>query len=84
MQKASHEGVGFLSAGGDLRKLRDARLAEQLKFDEIEFARPQEERSAQPFPLADVNARFPSPPYLQWLYGYDALAEAHKYLTGFI
>ena len=55
-----------------------------MELDEIEYTRPLEERRAQPLPPADMNARFPSPPYLQWLYGYDALKGAHKYLAEFI
>ena len=82
MQRASHEGVGFLSASGDFRTLRDGLLAQQMEADNVEFAKSEEVRRAQPLPAADMNAPFPSPPYLQWLYGYDGIGEARKYLAG--
>ncbi|KAF2665973.1 FAD/NAD(P)-binding domain-containing protein [Microthyrium microscopicum] len=81
MQTASHEGFGFLSAGGDFKKMRDAALAEQTKDAEAEFAFSEEERRLKKQPPADMNSRFPSEPYLQWLWGADVVADAKKYLA---
>lgn len=80
-QKASREGAGFLTAGGAERELRDNLLARQLAQDEREFARPEGERRLDPLPPANMNAPFPSPPYLQWLYGVDVIKETQEYLA---
>ncbi|KIW92539.1 uncharacterized protein Z519_06386 [Cladophialophora bantiana CBS 173.52] len=79
IQAASHDGVVFLN-GADA-EVRNTFLARQLEIDEAELARPEAERRAQPRPTADINAPFPSPPYLQWLYSYDAVQETQKYLA---
>ena len=76
MQVASHDGMGFLSAGGEEKEKRDAYLASRLEVDAEEVKRPEEERRKDPKPKANMNAPFPSPPYLAWLYQYDAVGEA--------
>ncbi|OQV06470.1 FAD binding domain-containing protein [Cladophialophora immunda] len=79
IQAASHDGVVFLN--GDDAPARNAFLAKQLKIDQAELARPEEERRAQPRPPANMHAPFPSPPFLQWLYSYDAIKETRQYLA---
>ena len=83
MQTASHEGYGFLGAGGKEREMRDKMLKEQIVPMEEELKKPESERwKGQRAIKADMNARFPTPPYMQWLQGYDAIAEARRYLKG--
>lgn len=72
MQTASQEGYGFLGAGGEFEKIRDAAMAEAKQHSDAELALSEEERRKQPLAPSDMHARFPLPPYLQWLYGYDA------------
>ena len=79
MQLASHDGYGFLSAGGEGKEQRDAFLGALVKANEEELKLPVEERKKKPLPPADMNAPFPTPPYLQWLYGYDAIAETRRW-----
>ncbi|KAF2102019.1 FAD/NAD(P)-binding domain-containing protein [Rhizodiscina lignyota] len=82
MQTASHEGYGFLGAGGDLRPIRDAGLAQQTKALEAELNLSEEERMQEKPANKDMKARFPSAPYLQWLYATDVTEEAKSYLAG--
>lgn len=82
MQTASHDGVGFLNAGGEMKEARDRHLAEVEKAWDVELQRPEEERRATAKSAPDMNAPFPSQPYLQWLYGTDVIAEARRYLAG--
>ena len=80
IQALSHgAGVDFLREQSD--GARDAMLAERLRIDEAEMARPEEERKADPRPHPDINAPYLSPPYCQWLYGHDAIKEAHEYFA---
>lgn len=81
MQTASHQGYGFLSASGDFRPVRDQMLAEQTKMQDEYLERPEEDRRKDEVPVPDKDAPFPTPPYLQWLYTYDAIGEAQKYLA---
>lgn len=82
MQKASQEGYMFLGAKGDFVPVRDQMIAEQSKqFDEL-LAIPEEVRRAKPKAEPDMHCRFPMEPYLRWLYGYDAIPVARKYLAG--
>lgn len=81
MQTASQEGYGFLGAKADFEPIRNAALAEGKRHDDAELALPEEERRKIPLPPKDMHARFPLPPYLQWLYGYDAIEVAKSHLA---
>lgn len=81
MQAASHEGYQFLGCAADFRSTRDAVLAETTKAGEADLELSEEERRAKEPPPGDMNARFPSPAYLQWLYGADVIREAKSYLA---
>lgn len=81
MQTASHEGYGFLGAKGDFVKIRNAVLADAARHNDAELIIPEDERYARPKPARDMHARFPSEPYLQWLYRYDAIEEARSHLA---
>jgi hypothetical protein len=81
MQRASQESArNLLTAEGDAAKERDRVLGERTKAIEEELMLPEEERRARPKPEPDMNAPFPSPPYLQWLYASDVVADAREYL----
>ena len=79
MQAASREGLKYLNS--EKAKVRDALMAKQMEHYKTEFARPEEERRADPKPEADMNAPFMSMLYSQWLHGYDAFEETQKYLA---
>lgn len=81
MQTASHEGYMFLGASEDFLPIRDQALAEQTKIYDEELSLPEDVRRSKPKPEPDMNARFPTEPYLQWLYGYDAIAVAREHLA---
>ena len=81
MQRAGHEGYAFLGAKGDFTAIRDQALAEGTKLYDAELALPEDERRSWTKPEPDMNARFPLEPYLQWLYGYDAIAVAKEHLA---
>jgi len=80
MQKASHEGYGFLGAQGDFQFIRDKALADATKMYDADLALPDGKRRTKPRTPPDMHARFPLEPYLQWLYGYDAVAATRKHL----
>ena len=82
MQIASHEGYDFLAGtDADFVPIRDKILADQTKVYDIELEIPEEERRARPKAEHDMNARFQTEPYLQWLYGYDSVAVTKEYLS---
>ena len=81
MQKAGHEGYAFLGAKEDFLPIRDQALAEVTKAYDAELKLPEDIRRSRPKPDPDMNARFPLEPYLQWLYGYDAIAVAKQHLA---
>jgi hypothetical protein len=56
-------------------------MAAQTKADEEDLALPEEVRRARPKEQPDMHARFPLEPYIQWLYGYDAIADTREYLA---
>ena len=98
MQKASKDGVGFLSAGGEEKRKRDELMKKVMEFE----GRALEEKmgknentstgglasgiegdeydSNADVDRGDMWAPFPSPPYLLWLYGFDAVGETAKWL----
>jgi salicylate hydroxylase len=79
IQATSREGVGFLN--GVNAEARDAMLAKQLEIQKSQLARPEEERRKDPKPPADMHAPYMSPPFFQWLFGYDAIKETQMYLS---
>lgn len=81
MQKAGHEGYTFLSASGDDAIVRNDALAAAKVFYDAELALPEEERMARQPVQPDMNCRFGLEPYIQWLYRYDAVAEAKESLN---
>ena len=81
MQEASREGAVFLGAYEDFIPIRDQAMAEQTKQYDIELALPEDVRRAKPKAKPDMHARFPTEPYLQWLYSYDAIAVTKEHLA---
>ncbi len=82
MQEACHEGVAFLGASSeDEVSARNQMLAGATKAYDADLSLPEEERRSRRKEKADMHARFPSEPYLQWLYGYDAIAATKEYLA---
>jgi salicylate hydroxylase len=78
-QEGSQVAVGFTN--GQNIDFRNKYLAERLEIDRKELARPEEERRRDPKPEPNVNAYVMDPQFRQWLYGYDAVGEARKYLA---
>lgn len=56
-------------------------MAGATKAYDEDLALPDEVRRTRAKERPDMNAKFPSEPYLQWLYGYDAIAVAREYLA---
>lgn len=81
MQAASREGYQFLGYEESFQQTRDALLTETTKAGEAELDLSEEERRAKKPPPGDMNAPFPSPAYLQWLYGADVIKEAKSHLA---
>jgi len=54
-------------------------LAERMKAEDEELKVPEQERRKKPLPPANMKAPFPSPPYTQRLYGYDAIRESRQW-----
>ena len=81
MQTAGHEGYSFLGAKEDFLPIRDEALAGATKAYDEELALPEDVRRSRPKSDPDMNARFPLEPYLQWLYGYDAIAVTRRHLS---
>ena len=81
MQTTGHEGYAFLGAKEDFLPIRDAALAEGTKAYDEELELPEDVRRSKPKPDPDMHARFPLEPCLQWLYTYDAIAVARRYLA---
>ena len=81
MQTAGHEGYAFLGGKEEFLPIRDSALAEATKAYDEDLELPEEVRRSRPKSAPDMNARFPLEPYLQWLYGYDAIAVARQYLA---
>jgi salicylate hydroxylase len=81
MQLAAREGYGFLSCEGELAEERDRMLAAETESVEAELQLSEKEKRAKLLPEADIQAPFPSPPYMQWLYRADVLKEARSYLA---
>jgi 2-polyprenyl-6-methoxyphenol hydroxylase-like FAD-dependent oxidoreductase len=82
MQQAAREGYGFLNAEGELAEERDRMLAAETKSVEAELQLSEKEKRTKIVPEADIQAPFPSPPYMQWLYRADVLKDARSYLAG--
>lgn len=81
MQKASHEGYTFLSAGGEDAIVRNKALAAARIFYDSELALSEEERLTRQPVQGNMNCRFGLEPYFQWLYRYDAVAETKELLS---
>lgn len=81
MQAACHEGVEFLQTKDpDVMVMRNKMMAAATKAYDEDLALPDEVRRTRAKETPDMNAKFPTEPYLQWLYGYDAIAVAKEYL----
>ncbi len=80
-QTASQEGdKALLNAPPKLIPMRDQAIAQQTKVYEEELLLSIEERRAKSLEAADMNARFPSEPYMQWLHRFDAIADTREYV----
>ena len=79
IQAASREGVSFLN--GEHAEARNAMMSKLYELQSADLARPEEERRADPKPPADMDAPWMSPPFSQWLFGYDAVKETQAYLA---
>ena len=80
MQAASREGRAFFAAGGDMAEARNIQLANVMKATNEICQMTPDERMKKMKIDPDMNAPFPSPPYMQWLRGYDAMKETRAYL----
>lgn len=81
MQQASREGYGFLNAGGEAAVQRNEMVRSVSAAIAKNLERPEVERRKDPKPKADMNAVFPTPPYRQWLQGFDAIPETQRWLA---
>ncbi|KAK5171736.1 uncharacterized protein LTR77_003372 [Saxophila tyrrhenica] len=81
MQIACHDAVELLDGKEDFIPVRKQMLAAATKAYDADLALSEAERRARPKEDADMQAKFPTEPYLQWLYGYDAIAIARGHLA---
>ena len=83
MQAASKEGYGLLSAGGAVAEQRNAMRKNMTNVEEADLARDVEERKRTAIELRktrDMHAPFPTVPYMMWLFSFDAIEDAKRYL----
>lgn len=80
IQDQSRAGRGFMNAAGEARELRNTRLKAQTDASYLDLQKPFEQRRRE-LPEPDISAYWPSAPYLQWLFAYDAVKETNQYLS---